>query len=424
MRQVFCAIIIILGACASGTFHENDTADASPCDGIPINFQTDVKNCGECGNICNPTTSDICEDGDCICSGFGAECETGTEACKLGTCVSPDPDSIEDDPEAMNCEWDHQCNSGRMCVLGICTEVPCSGEARIQECYSGSEESTVFHNENKNSPCLKGYRICWGGIWGPCEEEVLPVPERGILKCDGIDNDCDGCADGNWTDEGFCIPSERNDFDILFIFDTSSSMIDDCGTVVEVMRILGGMFEGNPSFRWGIVEMPAWGEGCQLGIRRDFSEYASFQDGLDSLQCERGSMEASWDAPYFAAQNIPMIDIEATEAAWARARPGDEVEDIYSTLSWRESATHVIIMFTDEPGQTYDQDIGSACYMGGGINDETRMCSAIDDEILAVVTEAAQMEFFDECASTFTLKPRAAEMVSDLEEILELACAD
>jgi Stigma-specific protein, Stig1 len=44
----------------------------------------------------------------------------------------------------------------------------------------------------RNAPCAPGHRMCSAeGLWGACEEQVLPAAER----CNELDDDCDGNSD-------------------------------------------------------------------------------------------------------------------------------------------------------------------------------------------------------------------------------------
>ena len=407
MKHIY--VLLILSGCATGVVNDEDSGTDSGCPPF-VNTEIEFENCGECGHVCNPTTSDSCVDGECICSGMGYECMDGYQECKLGFCAIPDFDSLEEDPEATTCEFDHQCHGARLCVLGVCSEVPCldnDGMPRILPCYDGPNGTQM------NDPCQEGYRVCFGGRWGECEEQVLPILEDGILNCDGIDNDCDGCADGNWVGK-ICVPTDIRDFDILFIFDVSGSMAGTCNSVVEAMRRLGSSFVGNEHFHFGIDLIPALGTSCEPGIYHDFSTYEDFQLSLDTLECGSGGSEPNWDAPYMAAENIPMYNIAETLLSG---------EAVYTPQSWREDATHVIIEFTDEEGQGYEILDDGGCMVGGPVN-ESVMCSVMDTEVLAVVTKEKYVSDFDMCSERYILVNDAERMVSDLEDILESACAD
>lgn len=86
------------------------------------NFDEDPTDCGGCGVACNPTQSDRCAGGHCYC-GTGAEVCAGTaeDLCCLnafedGVCVNTTND-------VRNCgECGHVCNLGlgEVCVTGTC----------------------------------------------------------------------------------------------------------------------------------------------------------------------------------------------------------------------------------------------------------------------------------------------------------------
>jgi len=64
---------------------------------------------------------------------------------------------------------------------------PCMTDGEMRPCYSGGNGMVGV------GECKSGMQTCTNGVWGACENEVLPAMEA----CDGKDNDCDGMTDEN-----------------------------------------------------------------------------------------------------------------------------------------------------------------------------------------------------------------------------------
>ncbi|NUP05282.1 MAG: hypothetical protein HOW73_04385 [Polyangiaceae bacterium] len=110
----------------------------------------------------------LCRGGERTCeedgSGFGP-CE-GEVLATDETCANPGDEDCDGlvDEEGFDCA----CEPGD-----------------VQACYSGPP------NTEGNGPCKGGTQVCNadGDGWGPCDDEVLPVPETCTTD---IDDDCDG----------------------------------------------------------------------------------------------------------------------------------------------------------------------------------------------------------------------------------------
>ena len=77
-------------------------------------------------------------------------------------------------------------------------DVPeCAVDGAQRRCYTGPPATRGV------GLCQDGIQVCQGGVWGPCEGEILPSSE----VCNGLDNDCDGVVDNGVANAcGFCGP--------------------------------------------------------------------------------------------------------------------------------------------------------------------------------------------------------------------------
>src|SRR5262249_55061816 len=74
----------------------------------------------------------------------------------------------------------------------------------VQRCFTGPP------GKRGVGGCTDGLETCIGaefGTWGPCEGAIGPAPET----CDGLANDCDGCAaDGLCCNGGVICPGPND----------------------------------------------------------------------------------------------------------------------------------------------------------------------------------------------------------------------
>ncbi len=136
----------------------------------------------------------------CSTGSFG-QCAQGVLKCASGggyQCVGAAPA-----PRDLCQGQDDNCNG---LIDDDCNPPACSpGETRA--CYHGPEGTDGV------GACRHGTQTCTGGLWSPCQGEVLPTPE----VCNGLDDDCaagvdDGtlCAGGSSCSRGACLPSSCN----------------------------------------------------------------------------------------------------------------------------------------------------------------------------------------------------------------------
>ena len=146
--------------------------------------------------VCTPAVRDpscpisdtrSCYGGPAGTAGLGT-CQAGTQTCDAtsagaawGPCqgeVAPVPG----DCAHASCTGPNDPNPGCACIDG-----------GAQGCYTGPAGTADV------GPCHPGFETCSGGVFGPCEEQQVPVAET----CNGVDDDCDGVVDDV---PGGCIP--------------------------------------------------------------------------------------------------------------------------------------------------------------------------------------------------------------------------
>ncbi len=178
------------------------------CDGV--NLETDVNNCGACGNVCIFTgASAMCVDGECVmgacrdarydidrdpnngCEYACAPADDETEICNY---LDDDCDGVVDDGFDLTTDADNCGVCGRACSL-LHAESECRPSADtatcvVTACAPGWYDLDGVDQNGCEYECVKSGR---DGV--PCDPND---PECGKELCDNADNDCNGIInDGN-----------------------------------------------------------------------------------------------------------------------------------------------------------------------------------------------------------------------------------
>ena len=422
MKYVFC--ILLLVGCShrdvidfpDGSFSFPDSSveyrDPNPC--MEETLDRDFANCGVCDNHCNGYAADTCRDGMCWC-GAHAPC-TGPNRCLMGRCVAPAPgDSCIADADCPRngscvegrctdaCEFDDVCPAGYACVAAQCTFLECvpevcdgidndcdgvvdgTGASPLAQFCVGDEVIEGFPMSIM-LPCQAGVRACVEGEWTECIGDIPPVEEQGLLACDLIDNDCDGCVDGTVhpDDPSLCITEPPTGFDVVYVLDVSGSM---AGTITAVKSAtdMHAAALASPFFRFGLV-LVGTTDAPFYHVEQDLTDFATFQTVLTATDPAAGGEEPQWNAV-------------------------EELGNGMLPVSWRTGSLRIIIVFTDEEGQN------------ARTTSEAQMCAALTHgEALATVTTPTHALDFDDCGLTFSLTNDAVEMAAQLNTIIAEPC--
>jgi len=315
---------------------------------------------------------------DCLCTinDIGAlfPCQEDPLICGAGyktcECVDPNCAQIQLTECLAVCHWLPQTTApGTTCdkYLGEIKSEDCNNhddncnqlidEDLFANCYSGPAETMLV------GICLPGEITCLKGKWGNyddnsefikklCLGEALPEPED---LCNGTDTNCDGKIDED---------KELEPTDILFIIDLSGSMHFEINAVTIALNQFATYYSDSEVIQWGLVFTALWpgSGGEQVVLQTDLVDFQTFMNIFQSYGFKlSGGAEQNYDAIYLAIHNLvgaaalpyQLVDLKWTAGLWGGTPSMSVPPKEQWSLGWREDAKHVIILFSDEEGQTY-----------------------------------------------------------------------
>jgi hypothetical protein len=175
-----------------------------------------------------------------------------------------------------------------------------------------------------------------------CLDEITPLEED---LCTGQDDNCDGV-----------IENVLEDTDVLFIVDTSGSMSSTINAVQAAMSMFGSHYADQNVVQWGLVIGPVDQNFNEtLHMSTNLVPFNQFLGHLAAVDDDSTGSEMLYDALLLSIRNLVTPgDLPALPAMnWNGFNIGSSPSIDNWTINWREDVHHVIIVFSDEHGQSY-----------------------------------------------------------------------
>ena len=270
------------------------------------------------------------------------------------------------------------------------------------------------------SYCIKGFIQD-----GPCEgtylDDLKDVYDN-VASPPGENLDDEIYDPGPSDNESTCM---KQDTDILFILDLSASMIPEIQAVFNFVEEFSSQYEDVKHIKWALVVGPKNagqkpGNHNFLYLASDLSSSDMFQYAMSQvLQYQMiGQYEMLYDALYLSIRNLSsFLPYQWEELLWP-VWVGNVIDESVPPLDefyiqWREKSKRVIIVFTDEPGQSFlmpSSKVGKTYNTNDTITQEklAMMLSSIDDIRLYTFTDLANAKPMSSWSSLSSLTSGAS----------------
>jgi len=215
------------------------------------------------------------------------------------------------------------------------------------QCYTGDEGTLNV------GICHAGDLVCEAGKWGNYPEGSSVFVEEYCLGqqtpleedlCSGQDDNCDGVID-----------KEIEKTDILFIVDTSGSMSNTINAVQSAMSMFASTYSDEEVIHWGLVIGPVDdGYDESLQIATGLVPFQQFLPHLTAVSASYSTgSEMLYDAVYLSLLGlVDPADVLMVPTSWDQGITSTPSLGGFK-INWREDANRVVVVFTDEDGQSY-----------------------------------------------------------------------
>ena len=405
--------------------------------------------------ICNGLDDDCdgkADEGlDCLCTiqdiGTLFPCKEGPLVCGAGyktcECIDPACTELQLTECLAVCHWLPQTTApGATCDKYL-------GEIKPEECNNHDDNCNQLTDENlfagcySGPPqtmlvgiCIPGEMTCLEGSWGNyddnaqfvkklCLGEITPHPED---ICNGTDTNCDGKIDED---------KKLEPTDILFIVDLSGSMQEEINAVMIALNKFAAHYSDSDVVKWGLVFTASYTlipySSERVVLQTDLVDFQTFINIFQSTGFVlNGASEQNYDAIYLSIQNLvgaTSLPYQISDLSWMWGTSESVPPKEQWNVSWRDDAKHVIILFSDEEGQTYMNPMITESILANMINaaDELAVYVFTSYSVINYGSSAHNYESLVNAGlggKVYELTMKAIEMYNNLLEILdETACS-